>query len=270
VKNKGALESTLNNLTAKGNLQTRSEDYQKKTINYILLPFGSNLQPAYCFLNDYLLISTSNKPIQDCIDALSDKSKSLLVSKDFQAVNFGLMDKSNSLFFVKTDLFFDKVKKIGEWIIGWASLMSANIDAYQKQAQESLNLAEKQIQEEELKLQNIKVKQEALAAEIAEIKKQGSGQVSDKESELTSLAAQAKAKQDNIDSARKEFSAKQEDFKKATEYFAKRKADPSVVKLYLDEVAYPLLDGLKMIKAIGSVTNFKENVIEATTYYSQE
>lgn len=50
------------------------------------------------------------------------------------------------------------------------------------------------------------------------------------------------------------------------EDLAKRKIDPSLVKFYLDEAVYPILDGLKTIKAMGSVTIFKENSIEVTSY----
>ncbi|MDP2923478.1 MAG: DUF3352 domain-containing protein [Candidatus Omnitrophota bacterium] len=265
VNNKGAIEAVLNSLIAKGNLQTRSENYQNKNISYILLPFGASLQPAYCFLDNYLLISTSNKLLQDCIDASKDKAKSLLANTDFQAINLGLTDKGNSLFFLKPDLLFDKMKKIGEWFIGWASIMSANADAYQKQMQENLNLAEKQIQDEESKLKNLKDKQQMLKEEIDNIKGQDL-RVTDKESELSKTEAQIRAKQDNVDFARKELEKREEEFKKTNEYLAKRRIDPSLVKLYLDEAAYPILEGLESFKAFGSITIFKENAIETLSY----
>jgi hypothetical protein len=83
---------------------------------------------------------------------------------------------------------------------------------------------------------------------------------------LASLEIEVKKREENIEFSRKELGEKEQQFKKSQEEFTKRQKNFSLIKIYLNEVAYPILDGLKIINAIGSATVFKENAIEVNSY----
>ena len=48
------------------------------------------------------------------------------------------------------------------------------------------------------------------------------------------------------------------------------KMDFALIKLYLDEVFYPILDGLMRGKATGSKTIFSENMLETQSFTKTE
>ena len=265
IKNKAVIGNMFNNLIEKNSLQLRSQDYKNSNIKYILSPFGTNLQPAYSIIDNYLLISVNNKIIESCIDAYRDKNKSLLEDADFKSVNFGLSGKNNSILFIKTNLLFDRLKSLGNWVVGWVSLMSANALAAQKETETYLNNAKESLQNKGTELKNLQVKTELLRDEINNLKNQGVSDA-DKISKLASLEIEVKKREENIEFSRKELGEKEQQFKKSQEEFTKRQKNFSLIKIYLNEVAYPILDGLKIINAIGSATVFKENAIEVNSY----
>lgn len=265
INNKTVVENIINNFIEKNNFQMRSEDYKNKNIKYILSPFGTSLQPAYCIFDNYLLISVNNKLLEGCIDAYGDKNKSLSADADFQAVNFGLADKSNSTFFIKTDLLFERLKGVGDWILGWTSLASTSAEAMQRETGQYLDNLKNDLQNNEIELRGLVAEAEVLRQEIKSFQSKGVSNT-DKESQLANLELKIKNREENIRLSKKELEEKEQNFEKTREDLVKRKARLSLVKIFLDEAVYPILDGLKTIKAMSSVTIFKENSIEVISH----
>lgn len=92
----------------------KKELFRGIPINYITLPFGSNLQPAYAFLNDLCILSTSRQLLKKMISTSID-GKGIIYNKDFLSVKKGLTDKNNSIKYIKFDNLLDKLKELADW-----------------------------------------------------------------------------------------------------------------------------------------------------------
>lgn len=254
TKDKSAIKSIIDTLTEKNNLSVQPEEYKDIRIKYILLPFGRSFQPGYCFLDEYLLISTRPKLLKESIDSYNDKSISLAANKDFQAIDFGLTEKNNAAFFLKTDVLLRKVRGVCEWGVSWLSLMSTTLEAYQQKAEQYLDNLRRDIQIEQLELKSLK----------------DNLQLTKEEQEITNLQAKIKEKEEKINLAKKDLEEKEQELENMIQNSPVAKIDLSLVRLYLDDVVYPILDGLETNKAIGSRSIFSENTVEAQTFFKVE
>lgn len=239
------IEKLIKSLVEKTVFSLQSEDYKNTHIKYILLPFGNSLQPGYCcLLDEYLLIATRRESLRKSIDALTEKSMSLLANKDFQAVNFALTDENNAVFFLKTEALLNKIRHICEWGVSWYSLMAANLEAYQQKAEQDLDNLETAIRIKEQEL-------ELLRANAA-------------------LQANIEVKEEEINLAKKNLEEMEQTLEDMTQKSPAGKMDVSLIRLYLDELVYPVLDGLKSHKAFGVRSIFSENMLITESFSKTE
>ena len=87
--------------------------------------------------------------------------------------------------------------------------------------------------------------------------------------ELTRLEGKIEEKQDEINISKKNL----EEREKRLMMINKSpmvKTDTSVVRLYLDKIVYPILEGLQTVKAAGSRTIFSENMLETQSFSKTE
>lgn len=269
IKDKTAIEKVIGTLSEKNNLLMRSEEYKNVSIKYISLPFGKTLQPGYCFLNEYLLISTGTKLLKGSIDTLSGESMSLLANKDFRAVDFGLTDENNAVFFLKTDRLLLKIREICEWGFAWASLMSANLEAYQGRAKQYLDDLRANIQIKEQDLKWVKTNSQSLKEGIGNLQSQGLD-VSSRQRELDTLQAKIEKTEEEITQAKKELEEKEQEFQNMIQNSPVARIDLTLVRLYLDEAVYPILDGFETIKAMGSRSVFSEDMLTVHSFSKSE
>lgn len=264
INDKSTIENIMATLIKKNDLLVESEEYKNIYIKYIALPFGTSLQPGYCFLGDYLLISTGRKPLKESIDTLADKSMSLLANEDFKAINFGLTDKNNAVYFFKPDLFLHRIRGICEWGFGCVSLMSTQFRASQQKAEQDLNDLRNDIQIKESELKSLKTKLQSIKNEVEYLQSQELD-ASYRQQELTGLEEKIKEKKEEINLANKDLEAKEKEWHMFGES-PMAKIDTSLVRLYLDKVVYPILEGLQYVKAVGSKTTFSENILETESF----
>lgn len=264
INDKSTIENVMATLIKKNDLLVESEEYKNIYIKYIALPFGTSLQPGYCFLGDYLLISTGRKPLKESIDTLADKSMSLLANEDFKAINFGLTDKNNAVYFFKPDLFLHRIRGICEWGFGCVSLMSTQFKTSQQKAEQDLNDLRNDIQIKESELKSLKTKLQSIKNEVEYLQSQELD-ASYRQQELTGLEEKIKEKKEEINLANKDLEAKEKEWHMFGES-PMAKIDTSLVRLYLDKVVYPILEGLQYVKAVGSKTTFSENILETESF----
>ena len=267
VKDKEAVKNIFSKALQKNNIPVEEEEYQGKKIKYIPSPLGVSLQPAYCLVDDYLLISTSNNLIKACLDAYGDKANSLLANVDFESFKLNFNEKNISIFFLDANLLLERLKGVGDWTVGWVSLLHSRRVAFMKEAEKELNDFKAAIQDDEAQLKVLKAKQESMKAEANTPKGQSSSDIA-KNTELVELENQIKAKEENLILDKDELEEKEIRFDGMVKKNVQQDIDPGLVKFYLDEVVYPIMDGLKIIKATASVTNFKENTVETVSYYN--
>jgi len=114
AKNKDIAVQLIERATRKLKLGLAKEKFKDTEINYLMLPFGSDFQPAYAFLNNFCLISISRQLIKDMISTYYGE-ENITSDKDFLSVNRGLIDRNNSIMFIKFDHLIEKIKEVISW-----------------------------------------------------------------------------------------------------------------------------------------------------------
>jgi len=269
LKDKDTIDKAIDSLMSKSNLMAQSEQHRDISIKYVALPFGTSLQPAYCFLNDYLLISNKRDLLKESIDISNSKSVSLRDNKKFQDINFGLTDENNAVVFLETDVLLDKARQICEWGLSWVDLTAASLEASRKSAEEYLDkmMIEIKVKEEELWI--LENKLESLEGEIKSRRIQGLD-VSSQQKRLAGLKTKVSEKKEEISLAKEELEEKEKSLQSMLSAGGAKGLDPELARLYLNELAYPILDGLKIIKAMGSRSFLSEDTFTTESFLKIE
>lgn len=251
VKNKATIEKLLGSLSQSGSA-FKSEEYKSINLKYIALPFGTSLQPAYCYIGNYLLIAVGRKSIKESIDASRGDSKSLLESEDFKAVDHGFTEECNSVHFLKAGILMQRIESVCEWFYGWMELLQKQAEKYNE---------------------TLKAKADVLAADILVYETD----LGKSTANLRALQANASAKRADLDSLEMSIAGNRkilDEKKKSLEQIRKmanrppaKKVDLVMARLYLDELAYPILDGMQFVKAVGSRTVIGNDLTRSESYF---
>ncbi|HOW36052.1 MAG TPA: DUF3352 domain-containing protein [Candidatus Omnitrophota bacterium] len=263
VKDRAAAEKIMDALTADAAALAQTEEYRSVRIKYVSLPLGATLQPGFCFLGDYLLISSSREVLKKSIDAQNDKSLSLAANEDLKTIDPAFTDKGNSVFFAQTDKFLDEVRELCSWGVGMLSFRAAGIQAYQSGIEKKIDDMLKEIDGYEGEIVTTRARIEALNQEIADGLGQGID-VTAKKVELAAAEESVKKAQDEIGVSKE----KQQELRETLLESQKRMVRPELVRLYLEEAVYPILDGLKINRATAVKTIFNDGVAE-TRFFSR-
>lgn len=246
INDPAGAENIMQALAKKNDIPMQSEDYKGKTIKYVFLPFAASLQPGYCLLDDYLLISSTRQLLRETIATSVNEDLSLVKNEEFNAVDFGLTGENNAITFIDTDLLLTKMQAIGEWIIGWMPLITANYEMQQKKLKQNLYELELAIQKEESQLKYLR------------------SQAPPEETELATLQAEIKAREQETNLAKKDLQERRQIYEQMCEKSPKKRL--RLIGLYLTEAVFPILEGLKINKATGSRTIFGENHIQIHSF----
>lgn len=111
IANRDTVAKLMDSAGQKTGMVLQKEKFNDIKINYIMLPFGNDVQPAYAFFNGFCIVSINHQLIKDIISTYNN-GDNITADKDFLAVNKGLTDKNNNIMFVKFDQLIDKIKEI--------------------------------------------------------------------------------------------------------------------------------------------------------------
>ena len=265
VKNKATIEKALDSLLKGGNIPLQSEGYKGVDLKYIALPFGANLQPSYCYIGDYLLVSLGRKSVKESIDTSKGGLKSLLENEDFKAVNQGLTGECNSVYFLKVDVLMQRAKSICEWLYGWMELAEKQAEKYKETAKGKSDAFAAGIARDEADLEKSKTSLRSFEEEIEVLKAQGANTAA-KQAELDNLKEDITWKQKMLDENKKSLEQMRAS---ANREPPEKKIALPLIKLYLDELVYPVLDGLQTVKAVGSKSVFGKDMLSIESYYKE-
>lgn len=261
IKNRSKAEYLLGRLKDHPFAMFRDEKYKGIPIKYLALPLGESLQPGYCFLDDYLLIATSRQLLKDSIDASGNAAISLAANPDFREVNFGLTDKNRSVQFFKVGKIVEKVKGIVGWSNRWMASKERKAQAFQVGSEKPLEEARASIVVKESELKEIRDSIIILEDDIWNLNSKGED-VSVKEAQLSELKNQVEAKQLEIAGEQE----RSEELEKIIQENEENAPDSALRQIYLDEVAYPILDSLKSIDSFGLRVTSGKNTLEASAF----
>jgi len=115
IKNRPAAEALLDKFTQHPVMPLQSEDYQHVNIHYVTLPLGANMDPAYGFLGDYLLVATSRQLLKRSIDAYSDSLRSIVSDDSIAQFSLDSGKKFHAVTLMKTAELSRRVQDFLVW-----------------------------------------------------------------------------------------------------------------------------------------------------------
>ena len=115
IQDRAKAESLLDKLAQNPVVAIQSDEYEHVNIHYISLSQGTNMDPGYAFLGDYLLMATSRQLLKGSIDAYNDSFHS--IASDDAVAQFSLAngEKFNSVTLMKTA----ELSRRAQDFLGW-------------------------------------------------------------------------------------------------------------------------------------------------------
>ncbi|MCK5180548.1 MAG: hypothetical protein KAR32_13545, partial [Candidatus Omnitrophica bacterium] len=261
VKSKDKVERLLARLKDQPMAILQEENYDGVLLKYLVLPFGEDVQPGYCFLGDYFLLASSRQLLKDSVDASGNASMSLLASPAFKAINFGLTDKSRNIQFVKVGKVVEKIKGVIEWTGDWANAQDRKTQAFRAGSERPLDEAKANIAAKTDELQEMRDNVILLEDEVWNLETKGG--------DITALQTQMSDLKNQIAAKELELSGDRERRLELENILQKNEGDgpdPALRQLYLDEVIYPVLESLKSIESYGLRATSGRGVLEASIF----
>lgn len=231
-----------------------SETYSGKTIEYMVLPFGANLQPCYSLVNGFLITSISRDLLKEIIDTLDERYPSLPQSYGFKAIDIGVTGKNNSVGFLNIETSLDRVKGIAEWAIAWQNMAISGMDQKLEQIGYSIDKLKLEFGVKKSQINDAKLKLRSLIEE--ESRKAVEQELADKEKELVQLEEEIGKKQKELDEHRKSLDAQREQFK--------------AMETNFQQIVYPVMEALGVFKSVSSKMTTDKGRIETVTYLNIE
>jgi len=132
------------------------EDYDGTKLTYYSVPLLANVEPAYCFYNDYLLVATSRQVLKNAIDAGKDPTRALATNADFQRLDAAaLTGKNNSVLLMNLKLIADKLSGLLEWGSGWLTEQAAKQEAFTTGTAKRIEDVKQSIKDNEVKISTL-------------------------------------------------------------------------------------------------------------------
>jgi len=123
-----------------GMLAFQREIYQDADIAFLSpFPFLADLEPAYCFVQDYLLLSPHREALKQALDAARDPRDLWRGTVSVSQESDVLIRPSNGLVFVRLAHWAQEGKKILAWANEWAGIQDQRRKAFEAGAQKRLD-----------------------------------------------------------------------------------------------------------------------------------
>lgn len=260
IADKSKAEVLFSKLTQNSFFMLQTENYDGIPIQYINSPLGGNqIQPGYCFLDDYVLIAINRSLLESSIDAYKKRVPSLLQDQVFQRIDQGLSDENTGIYFSRVGQFAEKLEDIIKWINSWAKAQYERKDAFREGSLKRLEDVKVEIKGAQQELEQIQENIKKLDTEMAG---------------LTSQGMDTSAVKTGLENARKLLTTKKNDIEALEDkqvelrqlvagYDGSTKGE-EMKQLLLDEVAYPVLRSLSSVESLGVRTTTQGDTFEST------
>ncbi len=120
AKQPEVFDQIIRRQAARFNMPVHQESYRGTDLQYITLPLGDALSPAYAFSNGFCTIAINRTLLKNMLD--ESGSNRLGSHPNFKAVNQGLTDKNNQVFYMRTEGLVAKARDIIDWAVTWMAM----------------------------------------------------------------------------------------------------------------------------------------------------
>ncbi len=258
INDRAKVEKVLATLTQHPIFALQDEDYAHAKIRYMVLHLGTNMDPGYSFIGDYLLFSTSRQLLKKSIDTAQDPARSLAADKTAQAFGLSPSEKVNAEAFVHVATLAERLRGLLGWMDKYMSSQVTMAAVFKKESEHKkkeiaqviaaktaeITLAEHKIQELQAKTANSE-EDPAITADIIENLRQ---EIPALHEEIRSYAAQ-RVELDGL--------------------VARQQVQAESAKLWMfnsEQVGVPLLKSLETFKNFGMKMNVNEHFLETEVF----
>lgn len=114
AENQSTIDKLISTSVQKSQMGLEEEQVDGITVKYVILPFGTDIQPAYAFYNGFCIVAINRQLLKKIINV--DKTGGGIAGvQAFKDVNKGWPDKANGISYFKADVFLDKIQVLAEW-----------------------------------------------------------------------------------------------------------------------------------------------------------
>jgi hypothetical protein len=153
-------------------LRPEKEDYQGTGLNTFKLGMGTDLQPGYCILDNYLMAATSVELLKQAIDNKSSGQATIKQNPALATVEPSFFDKNNSVTFLAMKEIAGKAESFIDWSQGFMDSQDAKREAYKAGIEGRLKDVAAQIEENQKTAESLDKEIEELNVKMGAIVEQ--------------------------------------------------------------------------------------------------
>lgn len=102
------------------NMALQKETYHGTDLQYLVLPMGADLSPAYTFSDGFCTVAVNRNLLKSMLDA--EEANHLSSDPSFVALNQGLTDENNQVFFMHAEGLLAKVREVVDLGLSWMAM----------------------------------------------------------------------------------------------------------------------------------------------------
>jgi hypothetical protein len=106
------------------NMPVQQESYQGTDLQYVMLPVGGDLSPAYAFSKGFCTLAINRTLLKSMLDEAG--TNRLSSHPSFKSISQGLTDKNNQVFYMRTEGLVAKAREIVDWAMTWMAMTKPN------------------------------------------------------------------------------------------------------------------------------------------------
>lgn len=236
--------------------QAEEMEYAGSKIKYFNIPLLNNLSPSYVLLDNYLLISTNKRLLEQSIDARGDKEKSFLAHVSAPVIKETMEQPVNSVFYLRVDRFISKVEELLDWVGEFVAARVSKKEAFKTGAEKRLADVQSDIATKEAQLKEWQAEVKRINESIKSGKKTDT-------SSLTGLVGKIKAIRSEIEDIR----FKEDDLKENVAGINVEEIEKGKDQLVLiNDIVKPVIKAFQAVEFLAVKAAFTDEVVESVTY----
>ncbi len=139
VKDEAKAQQIVTGLIEKQPLfRPQGDEHEGIGIQFVNVPILTDIQPAYAFVDGYLVVTTNKPMIKEAIDVRQGTVPGLKGRAELQEEESEMARNVNSVLFVKTDQLMGRVRQLVDWADKWAQVQVTKQDAFIKGSEQRL------------------------------------------------------------------------------------------------------------------------------------
>ncbi|MDH3973131.1 MAG: hypothetical protein OEV42_02520 [Deltaproteobacteria bacterium] len=114
VKGTELVEDLILSLVSRSGMALEKEVHESVEIKHLMLPFGSDIQPAYTFYDGFWIVAVNPGLIKEMM-AAKKSGRGISSEEIFKSVDKGLSGKNNSISYIRMDQVAEKMGHLAQW-----------------------------------------------------------------------------------------------------------------------------------------------------------